>query len=510
MESTSQQTRWYFLKASDKLSHQPSLYLFGALTQEEKNYSKIENEFSKALESGYNKVLLPWNVFCHSKIQNILNLISKTPHLWAIQIHQQTLKHHKKNLDSLISKKQLTFDFVFENYNQELSTYIDALSQNINFQITVLAHKNTKDINHTIQTLKNKYVNKSHIHFPYFHKKHPELYSSAEAFRILQKNYLPPPQIDIYNLSIPKDLKLEPDANPEIFYKSNDPNILISVIIPSYNSKKSLLLNLEHLENQNLEKNNWEVIVVDDGSFDGTGDFLKQCKFLSNWNFKYLYFPRAKKRRLMDFTFRAGIARNLGVKHANGKYLSFLDSDIITPENYLSSSCKELAQNDVIQHPRLHLKKTSPTNYKKINKDNHVFTGKDIYWENFYNSTQNWNTRKMPWKYISTNTLCLKTEVFKRVGWFRKNYTCYGFEDTDLGWRLYQNGYQFKLNRVDTYHVYRNSEFFHINLVKSHLLSYAASLFFHNTHSLESYQEFKHLIERTYFINQIKKIFKRG
>ena len=402
------------------------------------------------------------------------------------------------------------------------------------------------------------------FHFPYFHKSHPQLYSPKAIYDFLKERFYPSPYIDVYNLSIPKDLKLEPEkdvsasfqflnkksgfescqgAEAPVFSKKLKALLLLyqnitkqlrrlvydfkqkvkglviipnsspssveaylrfskkvkaSVVIPSYNSAQELVLTLRHLYSQDMDKSEWEVIVVDDGSPDRTGQILKSSEFFSHENFQYIFLPRSCRRKgFADHRFRAGIARNLGVKQAQGSFLFFLDSDILTPPSYLSSVCRLLETEDVVQHPRYHLIPSAPKEYSQIEKNTHTFIKGDSYWENFYSSAENWNQKKLPWKYVSTNTLCLKSSVFKEVGWFRKNYTSYGFEDTDLGYRLFQAGFRFKLNPLDTYHLYRPSEFLNSMELRQKLLGFSAKLFFHNNHCLSGYEEFSHIINKT-------------
>jgi len=490
--------KWYLLRVSHKCSQELSLLLFGGITCEEKSFSKIKQEMQKALKFGYQKIVLPWNVVFHFEIEKIISLIKENPSHWVLQIHHQSLKSHKSLIDSLIKNLGLDCDFLIEDYDLKDLSYVESVTSNTsNFQITIAAHKDV-NLYSLIQKLPASYLKKICIHFPYYHKRHPKIYNSLEVYQFLKDHHYPPPQIDIYNLSIPEDLKLEPELEPEFIYTKSHSSIQISVIIPSYNSKRTLIEVLKHLSNQDLPKAHWEVIVVDDGSFDQTGLMLKKQKFLSDLNFKYVYFPRWKSRwGIEDHRFRAGPSRNIGVQQALAPYVAFLDSDILVPPNYLSSVLQKFSQFDVIQHPRYHLKWSAPKEYLQIHKK-HTFTKGNLHWENFYEDGKNWNTYDKPWKYVSTNTLCIKTEVFKKVGWFRKNYTCYGFEDTDLGWRLFQAGYSFYLNPNTTYHLYRLSEFLNFQFIKSYLLACSASIFFHNTHSLEAYKEFSYLIKKRF------------
>ena len=84
-----------------------------------------------------------------------------------------------------------------------------------------------------------------------------------------------------------------------------------SVIIPSYNRKGVIAATLDSVIASNSE--DVEVIVVDDGSTDGTVDVLAA------------YGSRIKV--LQQQNAGPGAARNLGARHANGDYLAFLDSD---------------------------------------------------------------------------------------------------------------------------------------------------------------------------------------
>ncbi len=492
MEQIQKIPRWYLLRLSDQFSKEVSLSLFGGLSSSEKSFFSFKEEVKKSLKLDYERILLPWNFVFHSDIKKIISFIKETPSHWVVSVHSLSLKFKKDIIDSLTSESDLLVDFFLENYDSKTFSYLESVRSQ--FQITIPAYKDL-DVQSLIDSLPIKYHEKLHIHFPYYHKKHSQLYTSVNMYNLLKEKYYPPPQIDIFNLSIPEDLKLEPELTPVFSYPIPHSDIHISVIIPSYNSKESLLLVLKHLYKQDLPKKNWEVIVVDDGSSDKTENLLKKQTYLSNMNFKYLYFPRLRERYgIGDHRFRAGLSRNVGVKNSEGQYLAFLDSDILIPRNYLSSICEKLSRYDVIQHPRYHLKRRSPKEYEDIDKKSHTFIKGNTYWEDFYKSDEDWNEKDKAWKYISTNTLCLKKEIFKKAGWFRKNYTCYGFEDTDLGWRLSKMKCKFHFNKVNTYHLYRSSEFLNFHFIKSYLLGQSAGIFFRNTHSLEGYEEFKHLI----------------
>ncbi|MBV8719655.1 MAG: glycosyltransferase [Chloroflexi bacterium] len=90
----------------------------------------------------------------------------------------------------------------------------------------------------------------------------------------------------------------------------------ISVVVPTYNRRTSLQRLLEALDRQTYPVSRFEVIVVDDGSGDGTPDFVR------GW-------PAAYRLRVLQQE-HAGpaAARNRGVGAANGELIVFLDDDV--------------------------------------------------------------------------------------------------------------------------------------------------------------------------------------
>jgi glycosyltransferase involved in cell wall biosynthesis len=102
---------------------------------------------------------------------------------------------------------------------------------------------------------------------------------------------------------------------------------LVSVIIPVYNVEKFLRMSLDSIAAQTYK--NWETILVDDGSKDGSGLICDEYA-KKDPRFRVIHKENGGVSR----------ARNLGIETAQGKYVMFVDSDDVVRENYLSEMVK--------------------------------------------------------------------------------------------------------------------------------------------------------------------------
>ncbi len=101
-------------------------------------------------------------------------------------------------------------------------------------------------------------------------------------------------------------------------------NPLISIIIPAYNVEQYLTACLSSIEQQTYQ--NFEVILIDDGSIDSTGVI---CDTVATKDDRFKVIHQKNQG--------VSVARNKGIEEARGEYIAFIDSDDkITPE-YLSS-----------------------------------------------------------------------------------------------------------------------------------------------------------------------------
>ncbi len=101
--------------------------------------------------------------------------------------------------------------------------------------------------------------------------------------------------------------------------------ITFSVVVPTHNRADALAQTLFHLSKQEFSQN-WEVVVVNNNSTDDTDAVVESRREM---------FP-VSLRLIHEKTPGAAAARNSGARAARGKYLIFIDNDILTPIDFLS------------------------------------------------------------------------------------------------------------------------------------------------------------------------------
>ena len=107
---------------------------------------------------------------------------------------------------------------------------------------------------------------------------------------------------------------------------------MISIIIPAYDAEKYLANTIQSVINQTFT--DWELIIINDGSTDGTLELIN--------NFQ------DKDSRIKVFSYEnAGVAhsRNRGIAEAKGEYIAFLDADDLWTPDKLEMQLKVLQKN---------------------------------------------------------------------------------------------------------------------------------------------------------------------
>ena len=110
---------------------------------------------------------------------------------------------------------------------------------------------------------------------------------------------------------------------------------MISVIIPCYNSEKTIVRAVSSLEQTSFT--DYEIIVVNDGSNDKSRDLIEK------------YILEHPNVRIINQT-NAGVTNAIatGIESANGEYVTFLDSDDYVDKNYLQVISCEIENYDIL------------------------------------------------------------------------------------------------------------------------------------------------------------------
>lgn len=106
---------------------------------------------------------------------------------------------------------------------------------------------------------------------------------------------------------------------------ANNPLILFSIVIPTYNRASFIIETIHSLLAQSYSK--FEIIVVDDGSTDNTESVIKN---IMDERLQYYKVPNGER----------GAARNYGARIAKGEYINFFDSDDVAYPNHLDTAFK--------------------------------------------------------------------------------------------------------------------------------------------------------------------------
>lgn len=193
--------------------------------------------------------------------------------------------------------------------------------------------------------------------------------------------------------------------------------VYISVVIPTYNRKPILTKCLDALEQQivpeELQNGGYEIVVVDDGSTDGTLEWLQQD---ADQYPHVQLFEQAHKG--------AAAARNLGVEQAKGDIIIFIDSDLVVTETFLASHLEGLRQG------------------KRKLKSDRLFTyGRVVNTANFDNPTSEpFKLTDFSAAYFATGNVAIARKWLLEAGLFDLGFQLYGWEDLELGVRLKKLG----------------------------------------------------------------------
>ncbi|WP_051317278.1 glycosyltransferase family 2 protein [Ectobacillus panaciterrae] len=278
-----------------------------------------------------------------------------------------------------------------------------------------------------------------------------------------------------------------PSQNSKEINKDHD--IEVSVIIPSYNKYPLNLFTLYSLGKQTFNPSKMEVLFIDDASTDQTLRIFKN--YHPPYHFRYIKCNRNLGRAKV---------RNIGIKSSRGKILIFLDAEMITEPEFVENHCKyhqlmgnlvlsggmyykavyscifpefnreqseelsAMARNNQVLYERFaNYQHSSTTPYPllvktdidgQLYKELKVKTSSEYWYDTIIeNFGAGLNGFHFPWMAFLTGNVSVRKELIEQVGPFDEDFVNYGYEDWELGYRLYKAGAKYLAsNAIVTYH----------------------------------------------------------
>ncbi len=227
-----------------------------------------------------------------------------------------------------------------------------------------------------------------------------------------------------------------------------------SFVIPVYQCRKLIKNTLETLNRlEGFPLDAIEVIVVDDGSSDGTGEFIKDME--KKYDFKYIYLERVVESSRSR-------ARNTGINAANGEIIIFLDGDILLKHNYLEELDKYFKINNEIIVVGNRINLNEDVSFEEVSVNSYYENQKfkldsinkfEIRHLSYLESSYNAECQLHPWLKVYTGNLAVPKKYLDELGGFDENFKGWGVEDVELGYRLYMAGAKIIIsNRIETFH----------------------------------------------------------
>jgi len=210
----------------------------------------------------------------------------------------------------------------------------------------------------------------------------------------------------------------------------------VSIIIPNLNGRKHLELVLSSIGETDYPSHLVETIVVDNGSTDDSVDFVRET---------YPEVNVITNERNVGYA----TANNQGARKAIGEYLVFLNNDMKVDKRWLLELIEPTSQKETISVGS----KILSWDGQKVD---YAGGGSNFYGVGFQEGYQQKDHPRFnvegPTLFATGASMLIRKDIFLMTGGFDDDYFAY-FEDVDLGWRLWLEGYRVTYNpRSVAYH----------------------------------------------------------
>lgn len=225
-----------------------------------------------------------------------------------------------------------------------------------------------------------------------------------------------------------------------------------SVIIPYYNKPYEINLILKSLSLQDYDLDRFEVVIIDDGSEKKLFNTVKKYKNSLNINYQ----------NIVHIGNRSYI-RNAGAKHSRGERLIFIDCDMVPAKNFISSFNSEINKNHNIislgWRTNLFEFENNFINETVIEENFDLFTSLPGQYDERTQALLFEESSGLKlhgyWQFFYSHSFCICHDTYINSGGFDEEFgKNWGAEDIELGYRLFNSGCSFVINKnANCYHI---------------------------------------------------------
>lgn len=199
--------------------------------------------------------------------------------------------------------------------------------------------------------------------------------------------------------------------------------VKFSIVVPTYNRKEKLMQCLASLSKQCYPKDQYEVIVIDDGSTDGTSEIMTY--YFGDSNVRYFYQKNGGCAK----------ARNLGIVMAKGNIIAFTDDDCVVPWGWITALDTAFSEHPEVAGVGGTL---IPNNETKS-----IFAKYDLFLtEKLYKFDNKEYIGSYECQAFGTCNIAYRKTALVDVSGFDENYKYPASEDADLKFRVCKKGYK--------------------------------------------------------------------
>ena len=227
------------------------------------------------------------------------------------------------------------------------------------------------------------------------------------------------------------------------------PEIEISIVIPVYNRIEMLRRTIAMITHQNYPLDLLEIIIADDGSEDNPEQLIDE--FSSFFEINYV--------RQSDQGYRLSSIRNLGVRSARHDNIIILDCDMAPVPNLVRTyadwlildekvilighrryvDANNISVEEVLNDSEAMLQLPSVETKNAVMKK----SPSSDWREPIYEETNMLKTSPHPFRVSSCGNVAFHRRIFEDAGTFDEDFTAWGAEDNEFGYRVWNAGYLF-------------------------------------------------------------------